>query len=59
MVFGVRCSDCYVIIICCDLYVFWGEWNVNGVNLEYVTDRTSPCGTSMLICLSFESVPLY
>ena len=20
--FGVRCSDCYVISICCDLYVF-------------------------------------
>ena len=33
-VFGVRCSDCYVISICCDLYVFWGERNVRSVNIK-------------------------
>ena len=33
-VFGVCCSDCYVISICCDLYVFWREWNVRGVKVE-------------------------
>ena len=25
MVFGVRCCNCYVISICCDLYIFWGS----------------------------------
>ena len=33
-VFGVRCCDCYVISIYCDLYIFYGEWNVRGVNVE-------------------------
>ena len=33
-VFGVRCSDGCVISICCDLYIFWGKWNVRGVNVE-------------------------
>ena len=33
-VFGVRCSDCYVISICCDLYIFWGKWNVTGKIVE-------------------------
>ena len=37
MVFGVRCSDCYVISICCDLYVFWGKWNVRGIDVEMET----------------------
>ena len=32
--FGVRCCDCYVVNTCCDLYVFWEEWNVRGVNVE-------------------------
>ena len=26
MVFGVRCSDCYVISICCDMYSQTGQW---------------------------------
>ena len=30
-VFG---SDSYVISIYCDLYIFWGKWNVRGVNVE-------------------------
>ena len=33
-VFGVRCSNCYVISISCDLYIFCREWNVRGVNVE-------------------------
>ena len=58
-VFGVRCSDYYVISIFCDLYVFWGKWNFRGVNVENVGYKTSPCGTPVLIHLSFENVPLY
>ena len=23
--FGLRCSDFYVVNICCDLFVFWGS----------------------------------
>ena len=33
-VIGMRCSDCYIISICCDVYVFWREWNVRSVNIE-------------------------
>ena len=40
-VFGVRCSDCYVINICCDLYVFSGKWNVRGVNVDYFCNKRS------------------
>ena len=34
--YGFWCENlyCYVISICCDLYVFCGEWNVRGVNVE-------------------------
>ena len=35
IMFGARCSDYYVISICCDLYMsFGGEWNVRSVNVE-------------------------
>ena len=53
MVFGVKCCDCYVISICCDLYVFWGEWNVRDVDvLNNNVDRTLLCGSPVMIHLS-------
>ena len=54
LVFGVRCSDCYVIIsICCDLYVFGGNGMLEMQMLNNVGDKTPPCGTPVLICFEF------
>ena len=33
-VIGTRCSDCYIISICYNFYVFWAKWNVRCVNVE-------------------------
>ena len=51
-VFGVRCTDCYVIGICCNLFVFWGVGEILSPTLFNVRDRTPACGNLVLIRLS-------
>ena len=33
-VIGVRCCDCYVVSVCCELYVFRRVWNVRSIYVE-------------------------
>ena len=50
-VFGVRCSDCYIIISICMSFVGSGMLDVQMLN--NVGDKTPLCGTPVLICFEF------
>ena len=42
-VFDVRCCDCYVIGICCDLHIFWEEWNIKSENVGSMVEWLEHC----------------